>query len=155
MKRFFFLLFCPLLFTTCEDFSELSNVEILVTRDWQNTSITTFPPYLVNGIPVTDLYYAILPECERDDIHIFTLEGKKFVEPGASLCVLGQERYEEATWSVNEEQTQVTMLFSWDNQERVFDIKEVSETEIHLEIEGDFVEDELSSHQLRFKFEAR
>lgn len=80
-----------------------SNTELIVGKNWKLTA------YTING---ADNYTAVYPACERDNIQVYTADGKYKVDEGATKCDANDPQTNEiGNWSIKDNNT---LTFSQD-----------------------------------------
>lgn len=147
----FALLAMSMVFVSCKK-EDKTNTALLCNKNgWVLKGAASSPAYaLANGTFATDLInQGYLFECEVDDIIKFTENGGQTINPGEKLCEDGYQKEVAATWSFNEDETELTMQipFFYNDEVTSFDavqetVQILSLTETELRVKYTFNDDE-------------
>jgi hypothetical protein len=124
IRTFFIVLLSGLILagTSCsKDEDEKTNKDLLVGKNWKMTALTINPA--VFG--VTD-FYSVLPACTADDLTKFNSDGTVNFDEGASKCESGDPQTTYGTWSLNSDQTVISVTS--DGLTEAYTISELTET---------------------------
>lgn len=104
MKKLLFILSFVMLFVSaCKE--DKTNKELLTDTDWQITAWTVSPAIL----GITD-WYANLEPCEKDDSFSFNSDGTATIDEGATKCEVSDPQTSTGTWTLNADETMVTIV---------------------------------------------
>lgn len=108
------VLFSAVLFIGgCKKKDDPSLRDIMLGSKWKLTAATIDPPLTIAGSPVSNIYTqeAIIPSCRRDDITIFTSDGKYTIEEGATRCSPTDPTINESgDWTISSDAKSVRLV---------------------------------------------
>lgn len=84
------------------------------SKGWVQKSITTDPPLVILGTPITDIF-AQLDNCVKDDIIFFQDNNKYVTDEGPTKCNPLDPQTETGTWALSADEKVITVDGeSWD-----------------------------------------
>jgi hypothetical protein len=128
IRTFFMVLLSGLILagTSCsKDEDEKTNKDLLTGKNWKMTAFTINPPVVIEGVSFSD-FYAFLPACTKDDLTKFNSDGTANFDEGATKCDSGDPQTTYGTWSLNTDQTVLTVTA--DGLTEAYTIGELTDT---------------------------
>jgi len=91
-----------------KDDNTKTNKDKLVGVNWKITAMTVSPAVEIGGVSYSDLF-SFLPDCSRDDLTKFNSDGTANFDEGPTKCDSGDPQTTYGTWSLNADQTVLTV----------------------------------------------
>ncbi len=103
MRLSAFLLAGLFIFAACSSDDDKTNKELLTAKSWKVTAL------FMGGADI----YPLFEDCDKDDLHTFFEDGTFQVDEGAIKCDPNDPQIlEEGTWTMNADETIITVVFS-------------------------------------------
>jgi hypothetical protein len=104
--------------------------ELLTSGSWKVSAVTVNPPVDYNGDGTDDTdIFALWEQCLKDDVTTFKADGTAKADEGATKCDPNDPQTSSLTWSLNSDDTKLTI----DTEQ--YTIVELTSSKIVLSIE--------------------
>jgi hypothetical protein len=115
-----------------DDVVQPDKIGMLTSGTWALSGMTVNPAIDWFGEPTTDIL-AKLPGCLKDDLTIFKANGTITYDEGASKCDPADPQTTQGTWTVNANQTVLTIVA--DGETTPYDISTLTNDQFKAEYE--------------------
>lgn len=130
MKKLCFLLLVTASVSACKKepvTAAPSRTDLLTAKNWRKTAWT-----ITSGSAAPTDVYAQLPACERDDFYKFNVDKSLVLDAGPTRCNPTDPQTRPGTWTINSDQTVLTLADALGNQPLANEVLELSATTLHL-----------------------